>query len=169
MSLAAGLLGATVAVWTVGATWCVWALSVLLPLVLCLSWPEVYRQLPRALRDLLRAGLGVLIVAATAVLASSPTYGWPLLPFSAWVWWWFRGARQRVLARRCAGCPELGQGICSGFTLHAKAARAISAELELRIEAALLANGHGPAQTAQPPQPPQHSDGTRTSRSIEIG
>jgi hypothetical protein len=140
LSLAAGLLSATAAVWILGPAWCVWALTWMLLPVLALSWPRWYRELPRSLRDLLRVGLGVLIVATTAVVATEPTYAWPLLPLSVWLWWRFRRARVQVLARRCDGCPELGRGVCSGYTLHAQAARAISAELEARIEAALASS-----------------------------
>lgn len=137
LSLAAGLFGATVAVWTLGASWCLWALALLVLPVLILSWPARYRSLPRVLRDLLRVALGVLIVATTAVLASWPLYAAPLLPLALLAWWRFRRARTLVQAGRCTGCPELGRGICSGYQVHAQISRSISAELEARLVAAL--------------------------------
>lgn len=134
-SLGAGLFGASALVWTVGWAWCGWALALLGPLVLWLSWPPWYARLPRLLRDGLRVGLGVAMVATTAVIAANPLTAWPLLPAVLGCWWWFRRTRTRVQARRCDGCPELGTGICSGFRLHAGISRTLSAELEARLEA----------------------------------
>lgn len=143
ISMAAGLLGGMLAVWTVGTDWCLWTAAVLAGPVLLLSWPVWYQQLPRVLRDVLRLALGVLIVCCTAVLALYPLQAWPALAMLAGIWWWFRRARARTQARRCDGCPELGAGVCSGYRLHAQASRAISAELEARLLATLW----------QPPKP----------------
>lgn len=137
LSLAAGLVAGNVAVWTYGTFWCTWAVALLAAPVIVLSWPNWYRQLPRALRDVLRVALGLLIVSATGILANGPWWAWSLLPAVAGLWWVFRRARVQVLARRCAGCPELGGGVCSGYAPHARAARAISAALEARIAAAM--------------------------------
>jgi hypothetical protein len=157
LNMAGGLLGGTLAVWIVGTAWCVWTAAGLIAPVLLLSWPPRYQHLPRALRDLLRFALGLLIVSGTAALALHPLTAVPAFALLSLIWWWFRRSRVRVQARRCDGCPELGAGICSGYRLHAQAARAISAELEDRLLAAMAQRGNAPdLGRHQSVDPPDH-------------
>lgn len=133
-SLALGLALGTGAVLSTPGAWVTWlAMSLALP-VLVLSWPSWYPSLPRLLRDGLRAALGVLIACASGVVIGAPLRWWPVLVLGAALWWAYRQQRARVQRRRCVGCPELGHGVCSGYTEHARAMRAIAADLEARLE-----------------------------------
>ncbi len=139
VSLALGLATGVAAVFTVEAVSSAWLAAALAPIVLLLSWPTWYPRLPRAMRDFLRAALGVLIVCTSHAVFSAPLQLWPVLPLFLAAWWLYRRSRARVRLRQCDGCPELGRGICSGYALHAQAMRAIELELEARIEANLSA------------------------------
>jgi hypothetical protein len=132
-ALGVGLALGSVAVLGIGGPWTMAVAGVLAPLVLIGSWPPWYRHWPRLLRDLLRVALGLLLATGTYVLASAPFIAWPILPVAAALWWAYRRRRAQVNARRCDGCPELGRGVCSGYTPHAQAMRAIAADLEARL------------------------------------
>lgn len=119
------------------------ACLLLLAPVLLLSWPPLYRRLPRSIRDVLRFSTGALVVAAAWCTCLYPTRAWPLLPLLFVTWRLFVRARARVMARRCDGCPELGAGrVCSGYVLQAQCQRALEASVEAELGDAL--SGHGP-------------------------
>jgi hypothetical protein len=142
IAMAGGLLLATVAVLAAGGTWCVWALALVGPLAIALSWPPFYQRLPRGLRDLLRVATGATIALAAWVAGSYPGLAWPLLPALLLLWWLFRRSRKKVIAARCNGCPELAApGVCSGYALQAACARALEDELEARMGAGLAGSG----------------------------
>lgn len=134
VSLAAGLIAGSSAVLAFGGAWCVVALLLLMPITFGLSWPAIYQHLPRWSRNLLRFSAGFSITLAAWTLANHPAIAWPLLPLYAGLWCAFRQSRRRVQASRCNGCPELGRNaICSGYTRHATASRAIETALEARM------------------------------------
>lgn len=138
VSLALGVGGGTAAVLAAGGPWCAWTLAAIGPAAFAASWPPLYHRLPRWLRDLLRVATGTSIALIAWVAGSWPALAWPLLPALGLLWWRFRRARERVLARRCLGCPELGAGeVCSGYRLAADCARALEADLEVRVMAKL--------------------------------
>ncbi len=134
-SLALGLATGVGAVFTFEAISSAWLAATLAPIVLLLSWPTWYPRLPRVMRDLLRAALGILIVFTSHAVFSAPLQLWPVLPLFLAAWWLYRRTRARVQLRQCDGCPELGRGVCSGYAVHARAMRAIELELEARMEA----------------------------------
>jgi hypothetical protein len=136
-SLALGLAAGVAVVLTAPAVIVAWMALALAPPVLMLSWPSWYPRLPRTSRDGLRIGLGALIASVCHVVFSAPARGWPLLPLGALLWWVYRRRRAVVQRRRCLGCPELGQGVCSGYAEHARIMRAIAADLEARLDAQL--------------------------------
>lgn len=113
-----------------GGAWTASLAALLAPLVLLLSWPRWYPRVPRRLRDLARFALGLLIALGSHAIFSAPLRLWPLLLLGAALWWLYRRQRVRVNAHRCDGCPELGRGVCSGYAPHARAMRAIAADLE---------------------------------------
>ncbi|HRQ65079.1 MAG TPA: hypothetical protein PKZ76_09490, partial [Xanthomonadaceae bacterium] len=138
VALAVGLIFATTIVLTVGGAWCVWALALVGPVTIALSWPPFYQRLPRGLRDLLRMGAGATFALAAWVAGSYPSLAWPLLPALLLLWWLFRHSRKKVIAARCNGCPELhAPGVCSGYALQAACARALEDEIEARMGASL--------------------------------
>lgn len=144
-AMGTGLISGTTAVLALPGPW-IGALALVLVFpVLLLSWPRWWPRLPRALRDLLRLGLGLLIPLATHAVATAPSTLWPVLPAAALLWWTYRQARRQVQVRRCDGCPELGRGICSGYALHAQAMRAIALEIEARWLPALEGDGPPPS------------------------
>ena len=85
-----------------------------------LSFPAIYKKLPRLLRDLVRFGMGATIVLAISVFWTSY---WPLaagLVFVLFYFWryYFR-LRKIRRAKACQNCPEYGQGpTCSGTELQ---------------------------------------------------
>ncbi len=136
VSLMGGLALGTALAITVGGPWTATVAAVLAPLVLGLSWPTWYPRVPRPLRDVARVALGLVIALGSHAIFSSPFQLWPVLLLGAGLWWLYRRQRAQVHARRCDGCPELGRGVCSGYALHARAMRAIAADLEARMETA---------------------------------
>jgi hypothetical protein len=141
VSLGLGLFTGTAAVIAWSGAWITPVAAALLPLVLLLSWPRLYARLDRSLRNIMRVALGWLIALGSFAIVNSFTYLWPLLPVFIALWLLYKRNRQQVLANRCTGCPELGRGICSGYTVHARAQRAIEAELESQL---LLSGVSGP-------------------------
>lgn len=132
-SMGLGLLLGTSAVWMLGTDWTGPLLLALgLPLLLG-SWPRWYPRWPRPLRDLLRLALGVCIPALTAWTALHPLLALLVVPIVLLGLARFRRARIAVNARRCEGCPELGQGVCSGYALQVQAQRRLALELEARL------------------------------------
>jgi hypothetical protein len=145
LALGLGLVATTVAVLTAGGAWCAWGLAVIGPVAVALSWPPFYQRLPRALRDLLRVAVGATIALAAWVTGTWPALAWPLLPALLLLWLIFRRSRQRVIARRCDGCPELhAPGVCSGYALQAACARALEADIEARMGTAVTGCGEPP-------------------------
>jgi len=136
-SLIGGLALGTLLAVSVGGPWTATVAALLAPLVLGLSWPTWYPRVPRPLRDVARLALGFLIALGSHAIFSAPLRLWPLLLLGAALWWLYRRQRARVHARRCDGCPELGRGVCSGYAIHARAMRAIAADLEARMEATI--------------------------------
>ncbi|MGF1579403.1 MAG: hypothetical protein ACFCD0_08580 [Gemmataceae bacterium] len=112
-----------------------WALSVcygLLVPVVGLSYPPLYRHLPRIVMDLLRFGAGVVFVFLLGLLV---TAWWWLsvltLAILFGIFWVFRIKRGLIKANECAGCPELGsQCVCSGYARQADSIRVYSEEIE---------------------------------------
>lgn len=133
VSLLGGLALGTVGVIVAGGPWTAAIAAVLVPPVLALSWPSWYPRVSRALRDLARFALGLVIALGSHAIFSAPAKLWPLALLGAALWWLYRLTRRRVNARRCDGCPELGLGVCSGYARHARAMRAVAADLEARM------------------------------------
>lgn len=132
--LTGGLLLGNTGVWMLGPDWTLPAVLALSAPLLLASWPRWYLRWPRVLRDGLRLALGVWITALTATLALHLWVALVILPLLGLLLWHFRRSRAQVQTRRCEGCPELGQGICSGYRLQADAQRRIALEMEARLE-----------------------------------
>ena len=101
--------------------------GILLAIVVA-SAPTPYQHAPRALRDVLRAGLGVLIGVAV-VLLFTPMWLWGAgqLGVLALAWRAYHRQRDDHTNRHdlCEGCAECGRdGICSGFVEQASHLRA---------------------------------------------
>jgi len=133
LSMGLGVIVGLTAALVAAGDWMALTAIVLTPLVLGLSWPAWYPRWPRWSRDGLRIALGFWIVIGVAAVLRAPPYWWPVVLAVPLLWWVFRAVRQRVNARRCDGCPELGRGACSGYAPHAAAMRAIADELESRM------------------------------------
>ena len=143
--LALGLIGGSIAVLALEGTWCLPLLLALAPTVVTLSWPPLYRRLPRAVRDLLRIGAGMLVVLAVWATWRFPADAWPLLPLLFLTWRFFVRARARVASRSCDGCPELGaRGVCSGYALQAACMRSLEAQIERDLGIPLEGSGELP-------------------------
>jgi hypothetical protein len=126
--------------------WYLWVLAALLPPVLVLSWPQLYRSLPRWFRDLLRMGSGAVSVLALWTTWKHPEKAWPLLPLLVLLWVMYARQRRLIRAHACDGCPELGvAGICSGYVLQAACMRAAEQRIERELEARLCGTGPLPA------------------------
>lgn len=133
-SLVAGLVGGGLGVLLAGGAWCLWALAAIALPVLVLSWPPRYRRLPRALRDLLRLGAGLVAILAAWATWHYPTMAWPALPGLFLLWRGYARVRARVQAHACDGCPELAApGICSGYALQASCLRSLQSQIERDI------------------------------------
>jgi len=137
-----------------------WLSRIARPLVLIGSWPTWYRRWPRAVRDALRVGLGLLAAVGSFGVASAPGVAWPALTIAAALWWVYRRRRVQVNARRCDGCPELGRGVCSGYAAHAAAMRAIAGELEGRMNEGTYASPMR-SDSNRPETPPRRQIGRR--------
>lgn len=101
------------------------AYGAVLPSVLLLSWPTLYKKWPRSVRDLLRCAGGALI-PVSAALCLSPHFwaGLPGLLLIAAFWIAYFRQRKRRKLKACNGCAELGTDrICSGFALQAERIR----------------------------------------------
>ena len=107
-----------------------WRLEVLAvaAVIATLSVPAVYARLPRLGKDLVRAGLGLLIASWIASLVA----GDPLLALATAppliilhrIYGRLRGRQESHT--RCLSCPEFREGsICSGFVEQAEAHRAL--------------------------------------------
>lgn len=141
-ALAVGVLGGATTVLATGGDWSLWALLGLAPPIVLLSWPPRYRRLPRASRDLLRVGAGLLAALALWATWRFPTLAWPALPLLLLHWRWFARVRARLQARACDGCPELGAGgVCSGYALQAACVRALEAQIERDLAVPLAGEG----------------------------
>lgn len=87
------------------------------PITLILSWPPIYKRLPRINRDVLRALLGTLI-PATVYIAF---FGSTVLAVAgagcfAFFWKAVSRKRQQHKLNSCEGCSELSlQHTCSGY------------------------------------------------------
>lgn len=144
-SLALGAAATALTIAAAQPTWYPWLLAILAPLVVASSWPPRYRRLPRLARDALRVGAGAVIVLAGWATWQFPLQAWPLLPVLFLLWRGFARARARVVARSCDGCPELGaRGVCSGYALQAACMRALEADVEAELGAALSGGGAPP-------------------------
>jgi hypothetical protein len=139
VSMAVGVVGAALAVVTAGGDWVLWTLALLAPLTFGLSWPPLYHRLPRGSRNVLRIAGGASISLSAWVVGQWPWQAWPLVPALSLLWWWFRRARAREIAKRCDGCPELGgPTICSGYARQAACVRALETAIEGRIASRLV-------------------------------
>lgn len=101
---------------------------------LAASWPTWYARWSRPFRDVLRGGLGAWL-GMLAVLAIKH-HSWPavagmvaLIP----LYRAFQRRRQSLKQLRCAGCAELGKGICSGYEQQAVSIRNFTLEVEERL------------------------------------
>jgi hypothetical protein len=87
------------------------------PITLILSWPPIYKRLPRLNRDILRAMLGALIPATVYVAL----FGSMILAVAgtgcmAIFWQAASRKRQQYKFSICEGCSELPlQSACSGY------------------------------------------------------
>jgi hypothetical protein len=160
VALAAGITAGTTAVVGFGGPWFAAVAAVLTPIVLAGSWPALYARLPRAIRDALRVLLGLWLTIGAATVASAWPWLWPVVPAVALAWWAYRRQRQRVMARRCDGCPELGKGVCSGYAEHARAMRAIADDIEARMVLSGV-QGFGDPQASASTAFPQNQAETR--------
>ncbi len=89
-----------------------------LPITLTLSWPPVYKRLPRINRDVLRAALGALIPATVYIALFGNLYVACAGAGCLALFWKAAGIkRQQHKLRKCEGCPEWSsQRACSGYT-----------------------------------------------------
>ena len=92
---------------------------------LILSGPRCYKKLPRAVQDILRLAMGVIIALCGYLLFCGEFI--IAVPFAAVlvVFWriYFKIRRQRRL-HACDGCEELSEkGVCSGCRLQADGVR----------------------------------------------
>ena len=84
------------------------------------SLPQIYERMPRVVRDVLRASMGMLIaLAATRVVSGDYFIGIPMVVILTIFWYAYFQTRKRRRLRACEGCPELdGERVCSGFSLQ---------------------------------------------------
>lgn len=101
---------------------------VVLAATLALSAPRLYKRWPRPARDALRASAGALLpwTAYFAWVAPPVGVAGAITLFVFWRIYLTRRADRK--AQACAGCPELGTGVCSGFSRQAEAALAYEDE-----------------------------------------
>ena len=108
-----------------------------------LSWPPLYRHLPRVLKDGIRAGAGLwgAVCLALAFAGAWITAGVGAAVLLG-VFLAFSQVRNRQRKTMCEGCPELSEeGVCSGYARQAASMRvyedAMSARVAPRVEAML--------------------------------
>jgi len=101
------------------------AFAALAPLTIGLSHPAVYGRWGRRLRDLLRMASGSLPACALGLLlAGESVLAGLVVILLAGAYFAFARARKSRRLARCESCPELGDGVCSGYALQAEAVRA---------------------------------------------
>ncbi len=121
------------------------ALGITAAVVFPLSWPPLYKPLPRLVRDLLRGGAGLLVALTLAALLRGMWLTGGLAVATMLVALVvFSRVRRRQRVHMCDGCPELGaDGVCSGYAVQAGYLRryedAMAARVGPSIEAALRA------------------------------
>lgn len=104
--------------------------------VLPLSYPALYKPLPRVIKDVLRFALGALFAGVFLLLF---TLHWWVGVILAVVFYGYRRLinqkRMRMKANVCEGCPELGKGqVCSGYQLQAECARRFDEEASMYLQ-----------------------------------
>ncbi len=84
------------------------------------SFPRIYKNVPRIVRDILRGGMGVLIALALAlILSGNWPVGIPMTIILALFWYVYFKIRKGRRLRSCEGCPEFtAKGICNGYSLQ---------------------------------------------------
>lgn len=114
------------------------ALLVTIPL----SFPPVYKKLPRFLRDILRLLMGLVLPLTIFTLVNVDLRVGITAAATIFLFWYFyfKVRKQRKL-HQCDHCSELkAGGVCSGFTRQACAVR----KYEERATAMLMASGYTP-------------------------
>ncbi|WP_417465320.1 hypothetical protein [Kordiimonas sp.] len=94
------------------------ALACLMVITILVSYPPLYRKLPRWGCDLARGSLGAIIAVTAAQLISAPQAPLPLINAGVLViiWFTFGAIRQKAKRGKCNTCPEYREGhICSGY------------------------------------------------------
>ena len=93
--------------------------------VVVLSHPRRHSRWPRPLRDVLRIGAGSLPGLALGMSWTGDRWpGIAALALLASVYVGYAKLRAPDRLHKCASCPELGAGICSGYSVQAEAVRA---------------------------------------------
>lgn len=102
----------------------IWLLFVLLP-VIALSYPRLYKSLPRFIQDALRLGMGVLVGFLPFLLIyRNFLCGITCVVVMGVFWRIYFHQRQKRKMHACDGCPELNlPEICSGFQQQTAAIR----------------------------------------------
>lgn len=105
--------------------------------VLLLSLPPLYQRLPRGVRDLLRAGAGLLLgLSLACLLLGQWQVGGLMLLGMLLLFFAYSRLRLKHRAAACQTCPELNQGrICSGYRRQAVYIRRYQDEMAVYLEA----------------------------------
>lgn len=120
-----------------------WGLALAFTIAAVGSFPSFHSRWPRRIRDLLRITAGIALGFALALLLLGQlkaALGTALLigaTYSVYV----KLRRDKRLSR-CTTCPETGAGICSGYSLQAKAIR----EWEESVVTRVMVGGFEPKQ-----------------------
>ncbi|MCG9126388.1 hypothetical protein JT359_02190 [Candidatus Poribacteria bacterium] len=102
----------------------IWLISILFP-VIFLSYPSLYKRLPRLIQDVLRLTMGVFIgVVPFLIIYQNYLSGMTTVIVMSVFWWVYFRQRQIRKRHACDKCPELDlPEICSGFKEQASAIR----------------------------------------------
>lgn len=106
------------------------------PSTIGLSFPALYRRLPRLVRDLLRASSGLLVAMALAVSYRGEwSFGAGCLGAFLVLFYAYSRIRARIRASSCAGCTEFADGaICTGYTKQAALIRSFEERMTDLVE-----------------------------------
>jgi hypothetical protein len=119
-----------------------------LPITLTLSWPPIYKRLPRIIRDILRATLGAAIPTTAYLLLGSFT-ALAAAGTGCFVLFWRRATRKRHQhkVKICECCSELSsEHACSGYQQQLASIRCFQDEAML----ARMRYGEWPPQIIMP-------------------
>ena len=102
----------------------IWLISALFP-VIFLSYPRLYKELPRFIQDALRLTMGIFIgISPFLIIYQNYPSGITTVIVMSVFWWIYFRQRQIRKRHACDKCPELDlPEICSGFKEQAAAIR----------------------------------------------